>query len=537
MGALLRIAIVADDVSVLGGGLRAGLPAPDMIDIVYSGPAQQAFAALRQAAVDAVVLGPARDVEERDRLRDEVRQRLPSVRLLLATSSEASSPVMEALDAGITGVILVPTTPQIFVAALETVVRGGFWVDGGISDSVLKDLRSTLSLQLELKNDQEFRARLKELLRRLTELASLPSVDEMLPAVTELARHITHAEYAAMAVLDDRERIAAFITVGLTDEQRRQIGSLPHGRGLLGEVIHTRRPLRVPSIQAHPSSSGWPAGHPAMESFLGMPMLFQDSVVGHLYCTNHRDGAFTRDDEEILGFLARHAAVLIHTARLTQELQGAILAEERQRISMDLHDGTLQAVYGVILGLDTLMARDLADLDVHTVLEDVADRLTGIIQSIRGTVQNLRQHEPDLLRALQAMIDDLSASDVVRLQSADAHYRRLDPDQADQVLGWAREAVSNAIRHSGAAHIDVTWHGGHDHFFLVVTDDGQGFDVAAAQRTGHFGLVHLRERAERLGGQVSFESAPGQGTRVTLTAPFSRPHEAVANGASAPVAP
>lgn len=521
----LRIAIISDDPDHVSPGLKAST-APQGLHIVYAGPPDQALRALAEAPVDAVILGPVRDTAGRDRVRAAIVTRFPSVRLLLATSSEAASPIAEAVQGGVTGVLLVPAVPEGVADAVRAVVRGGFWVDAGAADGVVKDLQSALQLQRELRDDQAFRAELKELLRHLTEVASLPSVDEMLPAVVELARHVTHAEYAALAVLDDHERIASFITVGLTEAERLRIGALPHGHGLLGEVIHTRRPLRVPKIQEHPASSGWPARHPPMESFLGMPMLFQESVVGHLYCTNHRDGAFTRDEEELLGLLARHAAVLIHTARLTQELQGAILTEERQRISMDLHDGTLQAVYGVILSLDTLMAQDLGGVDMKAVLEEVADRLTGIIQSIRGTVQNLRQREPDLFRGLTLMLEELSASQTVRLQSADTHYRRLDPDQVEQVLGFAREAVSNALRHAQATGIDVTWHGGAERFFLVVSDDGIGFDVSAAQKTGHFGLMHLRERAEWLDGQVHFDGGPGRGARVTLEAPFEAPHSA-----------
>jgi len=531
----IRVALVADDPKALiSQTASVGDTMWGALDVVFAGPPQEALSALGRVAVDAVVLGPTDDAAAEESVRQRVQQNWPSVRLLWATSPRSASSVLEALDAGITGVLLLPTTPLVMTAAVEAVVRGGLWVDPGAAPAILESLKLTLNLEIALRRDQALRDHLRELVQGLTEVASLTSVDEMLPAVVELAQRITHAEYAALAVLDDQERIASFITRGISDELKRAIGSLPHGHGLLGEVIHTRRPLRVPHIQQHPASQGWPAAHPPMDSFLGMPMLFQDTVVGHLYCTNRRDGEFTRDDEELLALLAGHAAVLIHMARLAQELEVATLAEERQRISMDLHDGTLQALYGVILGVDTMLARDLSQLDVRAVLEDVADHLTGIIQSIRHTVQGLRERPRDLREALEAMLTDLSARDVVSLQYADALYRRLDSEQVDQVLGWTREAVSNALRHAGASHIDVTWQTGQNTFWVSVVDDGRGFDPAADRPQGHFGLSHLEERATRLGGRLTLDSVLGRGTRLSLEAPWIRPEQRAVAAAAPP---
>jgi signal transduction histidine kinase len=515
MEAPLRIGLVLDDESMAAWGLSG---APAGLRVAYAGSLQGIEPLLRESPVDAIVVA-AQSVAEIAALR----RRWPSVRLVAATSSEDALPALEALDRGATGLVLLPTTWPVLTQAIATVVRGGLWIDAGPAEGVVHELGATLGLQVELQHGRALRARLKELMSGLTQVAAEKSVDAMLPAVVSLAKRLCHAQYAAMAVLDGEDRIAMFIPEGISDGQRRAIGRLPHGGGLLGEVIHTRRPLRVPSIQAHPSSGGFPPGHPPMTSFLGMPMLFQDEVVGHLYCTNHLDGEFTPDDEELLGLLARHAAVLIRTARLTEELEGAVLTEERQRISMDLHDGTLQALYALVLAMDTLLGGDTEAVDVRAVLGDFAERLTGIIQSVRSTVQNLRDNAPDLMVALEMMVAELSVGRTVRLQSTDAQYRRLEPADVDEVLGWAREAVSNALRHARAKHIDVTWGAAKDRYWLTVVDDGQGFDVGAARGEGHLGLSHLDRRAARLGGTVTLVSMPGAGTRVMLEAPWRTP--------------
>ena len=518
MDPLWRVAIVWEPADSAGEwGIAPGDVLPGLA-VVYHGSPQGLWRVSDESAPHAVVLAAEATTIS---LARRLAQRWPAARLLWAVRPGTEPSVLTGLQRGVRGVVRLPATPADLLAAVDTVVRGGLSVDGGLVAALRHELQATPRLQAALDRDQALRQRLQGLLTGLTAVAAHKSVNTMLPAVVELAQTLCHAQYAAMAILDADDRIETFITRGLSDAERRAIGPLPHGRGLLGEVIHTRRPLRVPSIERHPSSSGFPPSHPPMESFLGMPMLFQDEVVGHLYCTNREGGPFTGEDEELLGLLARHAGVLIHTARLTQELEDAVVAGERQRISMELHDGTLQALYGIVLSVDSLLARDPDGIRDRQALVTFADRVTSVIESVRQTVQNLRASPPDLLTALQTMVDDLSAAERVRVQSTDTEYRRLSSVQIEQVVAWAREAVSNAIRHAYATQIDVTWQGAAERFRVSVTDDGVGFDVEAARHADHFGLTHLETRAAWLGGRVVWDSTIGMGTEVTLDAPWA----------------
>lgn len=488
------------------------------LSVIYHGPVAGLWELSVDPGPDAVIM--AAEASSASVAR-RLAQRWPAARLLWAVARHAEPSVLTGLQQGVRGLVRLPTTPAALQSAVDTVVQGGVWGDGALMARLRHDLQATPRLQAALDRDQALRGRLQALLDGLTTVAAHKSIDTMLPAVVALAQSLLHAQYAAMAILGPEDRIETFITEGLSPAARRAIGALPHGRGLLGEVIHTRRALRVPSIADHRSSSGFPPNHPPMTSFIGMPMLFQDEVVGHLYCTNHEGGPFADEDEEVLGLLARHAAVLIHTARLTQELEDAVVAGERQRISMELHDGTLQALYGIVLRMDSLLSHEPRPDEDRQALAEFADRLTGIIESVRHTVQNLRDAPPDLPTALRRIAADLSGEPRVRIQLADSLYRRLAPAEADQVAAWAREAVSNALRHSRAAHIDVTWQGTADGFMLAVLDDGVGFDVDAAREGGHFGLRHLDTRAAWLGGRVAWDSVVGIGTRVTLDAPWA----------------
>lgn len=370
------------------------------------------------------------------------------------------------------------------------------------------------------------RDRLRLLHEAMISIAEQRGWEEILAGVVDVSRQVTGARYGALAVLRPDETIARFITSGMSADEIRAIGSLPRGKGLLGEVIHTRRPLRVADIQNHPASSGWPAHHPVMHSFLGMPVLFREQVVGHLYLTDKEQGTFTSDDEEIVGLLASQAAALITNARLNQELERLAVVEERQRIGMDLHDGTIQGLYGVMLEVDGLLAK-LPDATpvVRATLDHLGDRLARITDDIRHYIFDLHQDTVDWPRAVADIIDDLALTTVARVHTGDELYRHLAPSQLNVILSWTREAVSNAARHAHARRIDITWRGEGPRFRITVEDDGVGFDPDHVKVPGHFGLQHLSQRARELGGTFNVHSRKGQGTRVELLAPFIRDDE------------
>ncbi len=161
----------------------------------------------------------------------------------------------------------------------------------------------------------------------------------VLDRVLEAAREITGARYAAIGVLNgDRSELEQFLTVGIDEETHRAIGELPRGRGVLGTLIERPEPLRLADVGQHPSSYGFPTGHPAMRSFLGVPVLVRGQVWGNLYLTDKQDGEFTQADEQAVVMLARWAAVAIDNARLYQvsemrrhELEKAIRGLEATR--------------------------------------------------------------------------------------------------------------------------------------------------------------------------------------------------------------
>jgi len=141
----------------------------------------------------------------------------------------------------------------------------------------------------------------------------------VLRQIVRAACELVDARYGALGVLGPDGGLEQFVHEGIDDEIAAQIGSLPKGRGLLGALIEDPHPIRLRKISDDPRSVGFPAHHPPMDSFLGVPIRVRDSVFGNLYLTGRRSGEFTEDDEELITAVAGTAAVAIENARLYEE--------------------------------------------------------------------------------------------------------------------------------------------------------------------------------------------------------------------------
>jgi signal transduction histidine kinase len=354
-------------------------------------------------------------------------------------------------------------------------------------------------------------------------LASELSLPAVLQKIANLAGEVADARYAALGVLSpDGTGLEDFVTYGVTEEERRAIGHLPVGKGILGALISDARPLRLPRIQDDERSVGFPANHPPMTSFLGVPIKVRGQVYGNLYLSEKRGAAqFTAEDEEAVVTLAAQAGVAVENARLHEQVQRLAVLEDRERIAKDLHDGVIQSLFAVGMGLQAAenMVRDP---------EKLVARLGSAVEDIDRVIRNLRDYIFGLGRGgvadrqLDASLRDLTdefrrASEVaIRLQ-VDPEAASLLAGHASDVMQFAREAMSNAVRHAKGQTVAVTLRKDGAFIALEVEDDGAGFDPQAAE--GGHGLLNLRSRAEALGGELQIESTPGTGTRVLLRVP------------------
>ncbi len=169
------------------------------------------------------------------------------------------------------------------------------------------------------------------------ELASELDPDAVLQRIPDIARQVVPAKYAALGVTDERGVVHTFITSGITARERRLLGAIPQGHGLIGELIRTRMPLLVPDIAADPRSIGYPPNHPPMNTLLGVPILLGDRALGNLYLTEPlQTEYFTEDDLAALTILAIHTAQAIDRANLFTEARESQRRAEEQRDHLDV---------------------------------------------------------------------------------------------------------------------------------------------------------------------------------------------------------
>jgi signal transduction histidine kinase len=175
-------------------------------------------------------------------------------------------------------------------------------------------------LQLRLQAVLATRDRVNALFDAVVAVGTNLDIEVVLRGIVESAVSLVNARYGAMGVIGEGGRLVEFIPVGLTQEQIRRIHHWPEGRGLLGALIRDPRPVRVADLSTHELSSGFPAGHPPMTSFVGVPIRIRDEVYGNLYLTEKADGSeFDEEDQAVLVALAAAAGVAIDNARLYDE--------------------------------------------------------------------------------------------------------------------------------------------------------------------------------------------------------------------------
>ncbi|MFE5587304.1 GAF domain-containing protein [Kitasatospora sp. NPDC056531] len=228
-------------------------------------------------------------------------------------------------------------------------------------------------LQARLDAARGTRDRVHSLLEAVLAVGRDLELTQALRHIVEAAVTLVDAEYGALGVVGEDKRLSQFIPVGVTDEQVKQIGALPSGHGVLGELIRRPEPLRLTRISDHPGSYGFPANHPPMTTFLGVPIRIRDKVFGNLYLTEKRGGGeFDAEDESVLATLAVAAGVAIDNARLYAQarLRERWLEASAEVTSSLLSGSSEQEV------LDLLVARaaEIARADLTVVALPLPDR-------------------------------------------------------------------------------------------------------------------------------------------------------------------
>jgi signal transduction histidine kinase len=370
--------------------------------------------------------------------------------------------------------------------------------------------------------------RTSRLLDAVVALSADLSLPNVLKRIVEAAAAVSGARYAALGVLaqdqpDLKRGLVEFVTHGIDSRGIRAIGHLPQGLGILGLLITDPKPRRIADIGAHPAHAGFPAHHPPMTSFLGVPVMVRDQVFGNLYLTEKRGAAeFSQSDEDMVVALAGAAGVAIENARLHQRLEQVAVLGERERIARDLHDTVIQRLFATGMGLQSLVGR-MEETDLRVRLQQAVDELDETIREIRITIFDLeaRDAEKDGLRT---RVLSLTGEATATLGFAPKVHMdgpleaATDAATQEELLKTLREALSNVVRHANASSVEVLLRAASGTITLRVADNGVGLPKDA--RHGH-GLDNMQTRAESLGGVCEVSARRGGGTIVTWRVPAS----------------
>lgn len=206
---------------------------------------------------------------------------------------------------------------------------------------------------------EQLQDRLIALHKASLELVKDVSLETLLERIASVACEQAGARYAALGVLDDEGKLLKFISVGMTEKQIKRIAHPPTGRGLIGELMDTDEPLRLPVLQEHPRSIGFPPNHPYMVSFLGVPIRVGDRQLGQIYLTEKIDAPeFSADDEKIIQMLATYAGAAIQNARLVEGMKERDYALTRRNVDMSLLNGIASTLTSS-LELDEILNKTL----------------------------------------------------------------------------------------------------------------------------------------------------------------------------------
>ena len=365
---------------------------------------------------------------------------------------------------------------------------------------------------------------LRQLLDAVSTIGSDLDLPSMLQRIVQSAVDLVDARYGALGVLDEsRTRLVQFLTVGIDDETYRAIGHPPEGHGILGLLIVEAEPLRLPDLNEHPESFGFPPHHPPMRSFLGVPIRVRDEVFGNLYLTDKSSGeSFTEVDEELVVGLAGAAGVAIENARLLARVHDLALAEDRERIARDLHDTVIQRLFATGMSLQSTVR--LVSSDGRAAIDRIeraVDDLDLTIKEIRTAIFGLERARaaPDGLRSriLGLVHESVGALRFEpRVLFEGPIDTAVDDRVADELVATLREALSNVARHAHASRLEVEVTVGTD-VCLRVADDGVGPPDHDAPK-GH-GIGNMAARAAKLDGAFALQPGSPSGTTLIWRVP------------------
>jgi signal transduction histidine kinase len=384
------------------------------------------------------------------------------------------------------------------------------------------DERERVAAALAIRNAElhgELKRRLAEsesFNRVLVSLLQKTVLDQVLDIVCTEAQRLIGATGSAVLLLTDQAWLEVKHRLG---KPLAAVEPVPLDGSLAGQVVRQGEPvvLNDPALFERARVYQWPSD---LSALLAVPLHVNGGVIGVLDVVN-KAGGFSEEDVPVMSVFANQAAMAIEHARLQQQAEQLAVLGERQRLARELHDSVTQSLYSVTLYANAaILALEAGKRDVTAgYLQELQETAQEGMRDMRLLIFQL--HPPvleteGLVAALQARLAAVEGRTGLQIEFRVEAERRL-PIAIEAELYWiAQEALNNVRKHATARHVTVHLHFTAATICLEVLDDGVGFDpqTVAAERRG--GLRTIAERTARVGGRLTYESKPGEGTRVMV---------------------
>jgi signal transduction histidine kinase len=348
--------------------------------------------------------------------------------------------------------------------------------------------------------------------------------ETVLKLVAGRARELVGAELATVAVPSDE--LGSLVLVVADGEHAEDLVGLTFARdeSVSGEVIASGRPVVLKD-----ASNDQRTYHPMVKAggmgpSMFVPLIVRGQAYGTLAVANRVGGQeFDAEDLALVQKFADQAAVAMEYSRAQREVRRLAVMEDRERIARELHDGVIQSLFAVGMGMQAtaIMTRDP---ELQERLESAVEEVDRVIRDLRNYIFGLRPGilaDRQLDQALRELAEDFrEKTGVVAVVDIDATVAAELASRAGDIVQFVREALSNVGRHAEAATCRISLHVRDGGAVVEIDDDGTGFDLESARGKGD-GLGNLQGRADALGGDLLIASAPGQGTTTRLSIPLS----------------
>lgn len=297
------------------------------------------------------------------------------------------------------------------------------------------------------------------------------------------------------------------------------------GEGYPGIVAQTGKPMISTTLSKDPNFLRDAVVKAGFRQVVSIPLVSGDQIMGVMSIATRSKAPFENRNVDMLSAVGAWAGVSIENARLHVNARRFAVLEERDRIGMDLHDGIIQSIYGIGLGLEG--TKHLVDEDPTQAKEKINHAIDGLNQAIRDLrayILDLRPRQlgnDGLISGFKRLIAEYRANTFseVHFMPPESELKELTQVQALALFHICQEALANAAKHAKAKKVQVSLWTTEDRVLMEIHDDGKGFEIEEMSTFIGHGLANMQTRARSSGGDVEISSAFGNGTTIFVWVP------------------